>query len=254
MPLNLNLSIVIPAYNEAQRLPETLQTLADQIIDGSLKPIAIREVLVVDDGSRDETAACAEKFAAKLPGLKVLKSPRNFGKGHAVRQGLLSATQPWVLVADADMSTPWPEVLSLAKACESGSVPIAIGSRDVEGSNITRHQSIVRESLGRSFNFFVRTLTRLPFKDTQCGFKLFRREPLAPVLKHLEVDRFAWDVELLMFARHRGLAIVEVPVAWAHKENSRVSIFKDGMGMLGSVLRVRFRLATKLAQLSEKHG
>jgi glycosyltransferase involved in cell wall biosynthesis len=235
-------TIVIPAYNEAERLPNTLEALASLCPGDSLAPVEVREVIVVDDGSSDTTSEVAASYSARLPRLRVIKSPRNFGKGHAVRQGLSAASQQWVLIADADMSTPWPEAGKLARACQGNHALLAIGSRDVPGCEIRRHQSFVRENLGKTFNVFVRGLTGLPFKDTQCGFKLVNREAIGVFLDRLEVDRFAWDVEVLMFARQAGLGIVEVPVVWEHKEASRVGIFTDGFGMAGTVAKLRFKM------------
>jgi glycosyltransferase involved in cell wall biosynthesis len=247
-------SVVIPALNEAKRLPNTLESLASLCHGSSLSPVEIGEVIVIDDGSSDSTSEVAAGFTSRLPKLRVIKSPQNFGKGHAVRQGLFAASQRWVLIADADMSTPWPEASKLARACEAEGAKIAIGSRDVPGSQIRRHQSFVRENLGKTFNLFVRLLTGLPFMDTQCGFKLVDRQAIAGTLARLEVDRFAWDVELLMFARQAGLGIVEIPVVWEHKEASRVGIFTDGFGMVGTVAKLRFKMlfAPRSAKLKAK--
>lgn len=234
-------AIVIPAFNEAKRLPATLDCLAKLCAEGALKPLLIREVLVVDDGSADNTKEVAASYRDRLPGLQVVDSGRNFGKGHAVRLGLSQAQTPWVLVADADMSTPWPEAEKLANACSSQNADIAIASRDMPESQITQHQSFIRENLGKSFNIFLRTITGLPFHDTQCGFKLINREKAGAFLRELSVDRFAWDVEFLIYARDFGLKTVEVPVVWEHKEASRVRVFRDGFEMLFSVVKVRFK-------------
>ena len=164
--------------------------------------------------------------------------------------GLKRARQPWVLIADADMSTPWPEAVALFKACQNTDLKktalktrpsIAIGSRDITGSRIKVHQSLLRENLGKSFNLFVRALTGLPFRDTQCGFKLLERKPLIEVIQRLKVNRFAWDVELLMYAQRAGIPTVEVPVVWEHKDNSRVRVFRDGITLLFSVIMIRIQ-------------
>jgi glycosyltransferase involved in cell wall biosynthesis len=241
----LDVSIVIPAFNEAARLPATLEKLGDLLQAKAFQNAVIREVIVVDDGSTDNTIAVARRFESALPGFSVVSSERNFGKGHAVRTGLARATQPWALVADADMSTPWLELDKLVHESQKTESPIAIGSRDTIGSQVRIHQSFIRESLGKTFNVFVRMLTTLPFKDTQCGFKLVQMSALGAILDRLTIDRFAWDVELLLLAKQFGLEAVEVPVVWEHKEESRVSLFSDGLGMVGSVLKIRLRLLTQ---------
>lgn len=233
-------TVVIPAYNESTRLPATLTRLAELCREG-FSAIDVREVIVVNDGSADDTQKVAESFAAQLPGLLVLDSGRNFGKGHAVRTGMARATQPWILIADADMSTPWTEADKLAESCASADADVAIASRDLPASQISRHQSFVREHLGKSFNIFLRGVTGLPFRDTQCGFKLIKREKVKSFLGLLAVDRFAWDVEFLIFARDFSLKTVEIPVAWKHMEHSRVRIVRDGFEMLCSVIKVRVR-------------
>lgn len=237
--MSFEISLVIPAFNESKRLPSTLEALAN------LKLNEIREVIVVDDGSADATILVAESFEKKLPNLKVLKSGKNFGKGHAIRLGLKAAALPWILIADADMSTPWEELRKLCEVAQSSNADICIGSRDVEGSNILTHQSWLRETLGKSFNLFVRTMTRLPFKDTQCGFKLMKKAMIHPFLEKLVVDRFAWDVEFLVLAQKLDLKIVEVPVTWAHKEESRVHPIFDGFNMLWMVTKLRFKILTR---------
>ncbi|MGE3974618.1 MAG: dolichyl-phosphate beta-glucosyltransferase [Bdellovibrionales bacterium] len=233
------LAIVIPAYNEATRLPRTLEVLAKQIKSGELNSVKISQVIVVDDGSRDQTVEVVKKYEASLPQLLVLKSDKNYGKGHAVRTGLLYAEAPWLLVADADMATPWEEVLKLVEECQAQQADIAIGSRDLKESEIVIRQSWVREHMGKTFNLMVRSITQLPFKDTQCGFKLMKKNAVAAFLKKLTVDRFAWDVEFLMLAQSHGLKIVEVAVRWSHQEESRVHPVKDGINMAYTISKLR---------------
>lgn len=236
-------TVVIPAYNEEARLPSTLRSLHDKIVRGALEPVEILEVLVVDDGSHDSTAAVARTAGADLPGLRILRNEKNHGKGYAIRHGLASASHPWVLVADADESTPWTEAVKLAERSRDIPAPsILIASRGAPGSRILTHQSLPRESLGRSFNFFVRVVTGLPFQDTQCGFKLIDKNAVSKFLPEMCIDGFAWDVELLLYARDAGLRTVEVPVVWEHREDSRIALFRDGLGMLWNVVRVRAHL------------
>lgn len=237
----MNTSIIIPSYNEAKRLPATLKELSVQIESNSLSPMKIAEVLVIDDGSEDGTSEIAKSCNNNLPGYRVLSYNKNKGKGFAVRHGLSSANSPWVLMADADMSTPWKEAAKLARFCMDETAEIAIGSRDTLGSRILTHQSAWRENLGKTFNIFVRTLTDLPFKDTQCGFKLFSSNAVMPFLSLLTINGFAWDVELLMVAKKRKIKTIEVPIEWEHKEHSRVNPVKDGFGMVLSVIKTRLR-------------
>lgn len=238
---NRLLSIVIPAFNEERRLPETLKDLGLRLKTEEFRPFVLHEVLIVDDGSRDRTIEVAESFRDALPMLRVLPTPVNRGKGHAVRTGLKAATGDWALIADADMSTPWRELLVLGEALDRSKAEIAIASRDLPESNVTRHQSWIRENMGKTFNLIVRGITRLPYRDTQCGFKLVHLVAARPLLNELQVDRFAWDVEFLMAAVHHGLPIVEVPVEWSHKEESRVHPVRDAMDMALTVTGLRLR-------------
>lgn len=236
-------TVVIPAYNEEARLPSTLRALREKIHNGEMEPLKIMEVIVVDDGSLDDTIEAARTERANFPGFRVVQNGRNFGKGYSLRKGLEQASQPWVLLADADESTPWTEAVKLAHRYREVPVPaIIIASRDTQGSQILTHQSFLRESLGRCFNLFVRILTGLPFRDTQCGFKLVHKPAVVGFLPELSVDGFAWDVEFLLYAREVGVTTIEVPVTWKHKEDSRIKLFRDGIGMVLNVVRVRLRL------------
>lgn len=235
-------SVIIPAYNEEDRLPRTLTALAQAIRTDAATPLAIAEVLVVDDGSSDRTVSVASSFAGELPSLAVVKNGRNYGKGYSVRRGMREAHQPWLLVADADGATPWTEASKLGSCCASENGPaIAIGSRDTEGSEILLHQSRWREFLGQSFNVAVRVLTPLPFRDTQCGFKLVHKDAARRVLHKLSVDRFAWDVELLLAANDLGIPTFEVPVVWEHQEGSRIHVLRDGVEMGVTLMKILLR-------------
>lgn len=231
------LSIVIPAYNESQRLPVTLDSLLQETT------IPFNEVIVVNDGSHDDTLEVAKSFEKRFSGrIKVVDSQPNRGKGFAVRRGIEEASQEWVLVADADRSTPWREYFKLLSAQERSASMGAIGSRDVDGSVLMAQQPFYREWLGKLFNFFLRSLTGLKFKDTQCGFKLFHRESFLKFFPELREDRFAWDVEFLMFAKKYKLPVVEVPVEWAHVKGGTVHPIRDGLKMVWAVLQMRARV------------
>ncbi len=235
----MNVSIVIPAFNESRRLPATIEKLMALNSAGEFKNITIHEVIVIDDGSSDNTVEICKNFAKKYSTVKVLESGKNFGKGHAVRIGLMNVKGEYALMADADMATPWTELNKLRKYLESSTSHIAIGSRDLPESDIRTHQSFLREHLGKLFNFFVRSITGLKFKDTQCGFKLFNMAYIKPILSELKVNRFAWDVEFLFRAKAHGLTMIEVPVQWEHQNESRVNPIKDGLQMAWTVIKIR---------------
>jgi len=231
----VDLSIVIPAYNEEQRLPASLGAVSAYL---AARPSAPRvEVLVVDDGSSDATASRAED-AGRRHGLdlRVLRLPRNRGKGFAVRTGCLEAAGRLILVSDADFSTPIYEWEKLASA----NVPVAIGSRAVDESLVKEHQSLARRASGKLFNRFVRLLLVPGIRDTQCGFKLFSREAARAIFSRARVDRFAFDVEALLLARQLGYAIAEVPVLWFNSADSRVTLL-GGAQAYWDLLRIRFR-------------
>ncbi|MFT7617357.1 MAG: dolichyl-phosphate beta-glucosyltransferase [Planctomycetota bacterium] len=239
MTTEIDISIVIPALNEAKRLPLTLDSLVNQ--HEGFPGIRIGEVIVVDDGSSDETSVVAKSFADKLPGVIVEILPVNRGKGFAVRRGIEIATSEWILVADADMSTPWDQMSKLVSHVADGSFDIAIGSRGLSESDVTTRQSFIREHLGKSFNVLIRMLTRLPFSDTQCGFKLARRRGVIDFAGKLQIDRFAWDVEFLILAQDHGMKVVEVPVSWEHRDASRVNPLFDGFDMAKAVVSLQLR-------------
>lgn len=230
-------SIVIPAYNEAQRLPQTL----DALIAYSKDHPEISEIIVVDDGSRDGTAAVVGEVQKRAPLVKLVSYGPNAGKGYAIRRGVMKATCELLLLTDADLSTPIEELPKLTAALTRSD--IAIGSRAVDESLVRVPQNILRRQMGKTFNRLMRLLTGLPFLDTQCGFKLLRTAAGKAILADALVDRFAWDVEMLMLARRRGLTIAEVPVVWINAKGSRVRIVRDSLRMLIDVARIRKRIS-----------
>ena len=229
-------SLVIPAFNEASRIGETLRAALHYLENVSPQG----ELIVVNDGSTDATSTIAR---GALAGAKVetrlLENFPNRGKGHAVRKGLLAAQRPIGLFSDADLSTPLEETPKLVEPIANGEVDIAFGSRALDRSLIGVHQPWRREQAGRVFNLLVRLSTGLPFWDTQCGFKAFRLEACRPVLEAARIDGFAFDVELLYLAHRAGLRIREVPVRWNHAEGSKVSFFRDSLRMLREVITLR---------------
>lgn len=241
------LSIVIPSFNEELRLPGTLTAIAKYIRASGRSA----EVIVVDDGSRDQTAAVAALYTNQIQGLRVLRNPENRGKGFSVRRGMLEASGRTVLFTDADLSAPIEEADKLLAALADHDV--AIGSRAVDRSLISVRQSRFREFAGIIFNVIVRLALRLPFVDTQCGFKAFRREPCRVIFEQQRIERFGFDPELLYLARHHGLSAVEIPVRWAHSPATKVSMFRDSLQMFLDIFVIRWNaLLGRYPRLKEK--
>jgi dolichyl-phosphate beta-glucosyltransferase len=232
----VDLSMVIPAYNEARRLPPTLARLRDYLEAGA----DTYEVLVVDDGSTDDTVSVAQAVAREWPQLEVLTLPQNQGKGAAVREGMLHARGALRAFSDADLSTPIEELPRL-RSHLGGACHVAIASRDAPGSDIQVHQPRWREFMGRTYNRILRLLVLPGIRDTQCGFKLFTSEAAEACFAPLETFRFGFDAEVLVRAHRRGWEIAEVPVQWRHVEESRVGGIGDALRMLYDLVMLRFR-------------
>ena len=232
----MTLSIVIPAYNEERRLPATLDVVFGWL-DSS--PYGDAEVLVVDDGSTDSTAAVVENRAATEPRLLLVQNPGNRGKGFAIRHGMLQAKGDWILFSDADLSAPIDELPKLLAAAQEQRAAIAIGSRALDRSLIGVHQSQWREMSGIVFNRIMRLITGLPFSDTQCGFKLFRRDAARRVFPLQRLDGFSFDVEDLFVAHTLGIATIEVPVRWNNVEGTKVGLMQ-GVASFLDLLRIRW--------------
>lgn len=216
-----SLSIVIPAYNEERRLPNTLKEILRWL---SGPTPAFYEIIVVDDGSSDATVQFVAGFAKQHPCVRLLRNPGNRGKGYAIRHGMLEANGDWILSSDADLSTPIEEVAKLHAAAMVQNAPIAIGSRAIDRSLVEIPQAAFREYSGRFFNIVMRLVTGLPYQDTQCGFKLFRKEAAREIFSRQKQDGFSFDVEDLVIARKLGLQAVEVPVRWRNAEGTKVSL------------------------------
>jgi glycosyltransferase involved in cell wall biosynthesis len=233
-PAAPELSIIIPSFNEEKRLPATLEKVARFI--QTTQPST--EVLVVDDGSTDATKAAAESFRGTIPQLRTLSNSVNRGKGYSVRLGSLEARGNAILFTDADLSAPIEEAEKLLSALKAHDV--AIGSRAMDRRLIEVHESLFREFAGIIFNKIVRVILRLPFVDTQCGFKAFRRERCRILFEQQTIERFGFDPELLYLARHHGLSIVEVPVRWSHSPATKVNILRDSVQMFLDVFLIRW--------------
>jgi glycosyltransferase involved in cell wall biosynthesis len=229
-----DLSIIIPSYNEEARLPATLDRIAAYLSESGRHA----EVLVVDDGSKDGTAAVAEYFRVKIPTLRVVSNGVNRGKGYSVRHGIQEARGRIALFTDADLSAPIEEAGKLIDALETHDV--AIGSRAMDRSLITVHESPFREFAGIIFNKIVRSILWLPFVDTQCGFKAFQRERCGIIFEQQTIERFGFDPELLYLARRHGLKAVEIPVRWGHSPATKVSMLHDSIQMFIDVFTIRW--------------
>ena len=233
-------SVVIPAYNEAARLPTYLKEVL-AYFEGRDESY---EVIVVDDGSRDGTADRVREVAAGRDGVTVHALDRNRGKGHAVRAGMARAAGALRLMADADGATPIVEVARLEAAVRAGA-DLAVGSRVLHDPSVIRRVRVHRKLSGHVFNFLVRRLGVASVVDTQCGFKLFRGPVAAALFPEVTTDGFGFDVELLLLAERRGYRVVEVPVNWADQPGSKVAVLREGPRMIYEVLAARRRLARR---------
>ncbi|HVS64551.1 MAG TPA: dolichyl-phosphate beta-glucosyltransferase [Thermoanaerobaculia bacterium] len=234
-----NLSLVIPAFNEEHRLAPSLR----RILSFFEERRDLLEIVVVDDGSEDRTWEVVESFPAPVRGIRL---DRNRGKGAALRSGVAATTGARLLLTDADLSAPIEDLVKLEG--HLAEVPFVIGSRSVEGADVTRRQPLYRESMGRIFNVLIRSIgLGFGFRDTQCGFKLLDGAVGRALMAASVVDGFAYDVELIWLARRAGLEVREVGVTWRHVEESRVRLVRHSLAMLWDVARFRFEhRATRL--------
>jgi glycosyltransferase involved in cell wall biosynthesis len=232
-------SIVIPAFNEAARLPATLQSVVDCIRARGWNA----EVIVVNDGSSDATAQITRNFAQTAPEVRLIENPGNRGKGYSVRAGMLQALGEVAVFTDADLSAPIEEAERLFAAIAAGA-DIAIGSRWLESGRQTHRQPFYRQFFGRCFNAVTRTVMGLHFADTQCGLKAFTRPAAQTVFQLQTIMRWGFDPEILLIALKRGFQVVEVPVSWAHDERTRMSYLRDGIKMLQEITIIRWNALT----------
>jgi len=228
------LSIIIPSFNEELRLPRTLELIASYIKASNRST----EVLVVDDGSTDRTVEVAASFAGRIVNLRVLKNGENRGKGYSVRHGMQEARGQNVLFTDADLSAPIEEADKLLATLQQ--YDVAIGSRAMNRKLIEVHESAFREFAGIIFNRIVRIVLWLPFVDTQCGFKAFRRERCRIIFEQQRIERFGFDPELLYLSRHHGLKSTEIPVRWSHSPATKINMLRDSIQMFVDVFTIRW--------------
>ncbi len=231
----LTYSIIIPAYNEAARVGASLQKVLAYVAAQGWDV----EVIVVNDGSRDNTAGIIRGYAEKNSRLLLLENPGNRGKGYSVRNGMLHAQGEILLFSDADLSSPIEEAEKLFAAIADGA-DVAIGSRWLRSDLQTQRQPFYRQMFGRIFNLLLRLTLGLNFKDTQCGFKAFTRRAANAIFPLQKVERWGFDPELLYLAKKFGFKVVEVPVAWAHSEGTRISPLRDGTRMFLDMLKIRW--------------
>lgn len=235
--MNPEISIVIPAYNESVRLGAPIEKIVEYLATESVNG----EIIVVDDGSSDDTAEVAKRVLAAHPETmsNVIRYEKNRGKGFAVKTGLLAAKAEIALFTDADLSTPIEEMPKLTEPIANGKCDVAFGSRALDRSLIGTHQPWRREQGGKVMNLIIRTMSGLPFADTQCGFKAFNMLKFRPLLDRVTIDRFGFDVEFLFVANHAGLRLAEIPVRWNDVEGSKVSVFRDTRRMIGELWQIR---------------
>jgi dolichyl-phosphate beta-glucosyltransferase len=259
------LSVIVPAYNEEARLRNTLLTIraflesridpsgtgdgTPFLIGGRISNVAMTvdalplfkgasEIIVVDDGSRDRTSEVAAEVLRGRPNDRILRRRENRGKGYSIREGMLAASGQLILFSDADLSTPIGEFEKLFSGIKAGN-DIVIGSRALAGSDIRRRQNPVREGMGRIFNVLVRSLVLKGIRDTQCGFKLFRREAALDIFPRLLMNGFSFDVEALFVARRLGYTIGQVPIVWRNFPPSKVRLFYSSAAMLRDLFRIK---------------
>ena len=228
-------SIVIPAYNESERIALTLERVLAHVRERNWSA----EVLVVNDGSSDSTADIVRRFAAQHGNLALIENPGNRGKGYSVRNGMLHASGEVVLFSDADLSSPIEEADKLFAALAAGA-DVAIGSRWLRTELQTQRQPLHRQLLGRVFNLLLRVVLGLHYRDTQCGFKAFTRRATHLIFPLQHIERWGFDPEILFLAHKFGLKVQEVPVQWAHREGTRINPVRDGLRMFLEMLKIRW--------------
>ncbi len=235
--MKLAISIIVPAYEEKARLGDSIKQILAYIEREKIPA----ELIVVDDGSKDDTAAVAEAAALQFPEIqtKVIRYETNRGKGYAVKTGLLAARADIAVFSDADLSTPIEEMPKLVAPIQNGDYDVTFGSRALDRTLIGTHQPWRREQGGKVMNLVIKTMSGLPFADTQCGFKAFNMKKFRPLLDAMTIDRFGFDVEFLFVAAYHNLRLKEIPVRWNNVEGSKVSVLRDTRRMFTELNQIR---------------
>ncbi len=228
-------SLIFPAFNESRRLPATL----DKVLGFLARQHWKVEIIVVDDGSTDETAAVVRQYARRNSSVFLVQNEGNRGKGYSVRNGMLNAHGDMLLFSDADLSSPIEECVKLFSALTAGA-DVAIGSRWLAPAVQTHRQSRPRQLFGRIYNLLLRLILNLDYKDTQCGFKAFTRTAAYQLFSAQRIERWGFDPELLFLAKVYGLCVVEVPVEWGHAPASKINPITDGARMFLEMLNIRW--------------
>jgi dolichyl-phosphate beta-glucosyltransferase len=234
LDISCDISIVIPAYNEQERLGPTLDKVLNFVRQRGWRA----EVIVVDGASQDHTADLAQGYV-QSHGIRLIRNTTNRGKGYCVRKGVMEARGRIILFTDADLSAPIEEAPKLLEALDAGA-DIAIGSRWMRSDLQRKRQSPARQVLGRAFNLLLRMVLTLDFKDTQCGFKAFRRRAAGAVFARQKIERWGFDPEILFLAKRADFKVAEVPVFWAHDSRTRIHPIADGLRMVCEILRIRW--------------
>ena len=238
-PAQPQYSIIVPAYNERARIGETLERIVEHLKQQNWNA----EIVVVNDGSRDDTNEVVSQYAAEHPQIRLIQNPGNQGKGYAVRNGMLNARGQVLLFTDADLSSPISEAQKLFAALEKGA-DVAIGSRWLDPSLQFQRQSLKRQLMSRAYNLFIRAVLTFPYRDTQCGFKAFTRRAAEVIFPLQRINRWGFDAEILYLAHHHKLKVAEVAVAWGHDERSKIHPWRDGFYMGLDTLQVRWHSLT----------
>jgi dolichyl-phosphate beta-glucosyltransferase len=228
-------SIIIPAYNESVRIIPTLDRVLAYVQQQGWEA----EIVVVNDGSRDDTAEVVREYAYGFASIRLVENPGNRGKGYSVRNGILHAKGAVVLFTDADLSSPIEEASKLIDSIHRGN-DVAIGSRWLRSDLQTTRQPILRQVLGRAFNLALKVVLGLSFKDTQCGFKALKLQAARDIFGRQVIRRWGFDPEILFLARRLGYKTEEIPVAWAHDDRSKINPISDGMNMVLDLFRIRW--------------
>jgi len=244
---DIEISLIIPAYNEVRRLPHSIQVMREHFAAPPW-PSRMFEVLVIVEESTDGTLEAARETAAGLPNFHIVDNRVQRGKGYAVRCGIERARGAILFYMDADLSVPLEEIEVFLGHFEAHPEDdLLLGSRQHASSRVERRQSLVRQNMGKTFNHILRLLCRLPYRDTQCGFKAFRREAAQAIFARQRIDGFAFDVEILLLAQALGYRIRELPVRWLNSPGSKVKIVRDSLKMLRDAVVIRRRVGRRLA-------